>query len=437
MYLQKTIISLIILLTGLSLAGNKPLCNLSIDDCVKLTLKNNPQMRSIEGLLQSGNGNYISNRAGLFPSVNLQAQAGESNGSVNSPTALATPAPSYIANLQIQQLLYDFGKTPSKVSSARNLYNSALFDSATVVRNLILSTVVAYINLIESRSVVEINKETLKQTEDHLRNAQILYDAGRGVKYNVVKAEVDKANADLNLIKSKNTERLNLLQLQNLVGDILDSAVVLSDTVFTKDSLPSADSAFSVAFKNRSDLQSLKMKFLSAQSKTTAARRGRFPSLSISGGYGYKIADIPVDNLHPAWSIGALMGVPLFSGGAQKGAIEQAIGEQKNAEAALNTAQQSITLEIQQQISSCIEAAQRLDISTKAIDQAQLALSLAQERFNVGTGSAVEVADAEIQYENAKIAGIQARCDYRIARARLSNAMGVITFTDNQMEIQK
>jgi outer membrane protein len=436
MHLHKAVFLMSFLLTGLSFAGNGPIGNLSIDDCVRLTLKNNPQMKSVEGTLQSVNGNLLSTKAGLFPSLNLQAQATESNGSINSSTLLSSPASSYTANLQIQQLLYDFGKTPSRVSS-RNLFSAAKFDSATIVRNLILSTVVAYVNLIQSRSVVEINKETLKQTEDHLKNAQILFEAGRGVKYNVVKAEVDKANADLNLIKSKNSERLSLLQLQNLIGDTLDSAVVLTDTLFEKDSLPCADSVISVALKNRSELQSLKMKVFSAQNKVTAAKRGRLPSLSVAGGYGYKIADIPVNNLQPAWNVGAVLGVPLFSGGAQKGAIEQAVGEQKNAEAALNSAQQSIILDIQQQISSCIEATQRIDISAKAIDQAQLALSLAQERFTVGTGSAVEVADAEIQYENAKIAGIQARCDYRIARHKLSSAMGLTTFTYNQTEKQQ
>lgn len=425
MHLQKVFILIVVLLKAFGSTAGAQVSTLSIDDCIRLTLKNNPQMKFIEGMIQSGNGSYISNKAGFFPSLNLQAQALETNGSINSSAVLSSPSPFYNANLQIQQLVYDFGKTPSRVSSSRNLYYAAQFDSATMVRNLILSAVIAYINLVQRHSVVEISIEALKQTEDHLKDAQNLFDAGKGVKFNVIKAQVDRTNAELNLIKSKNSERSCFLQLQNLVAETLDSSLVLNDTLFVKYDLPSDDSIITVALKNRSELQSLKMKLFSAQSKVLVAKRGRLPSLSVTGGYGYKIADIPINNLQPAWNFGAVVGVPLFAGGAIKGAIEQAIGEQKNVEAALLIAQQAIVLDIQQQISSCIEAAQRLEISMNAIEQAQLALSLAQERFNTGTGNAIEISDAQIQFENAKIAQVEAVCDYRIARARLTSAMGV------------
>ncbi|HEX3020075.1 MAG TPA: TolC family protein [Chitinispirillaceae bacterium] len=429
--LKNNVVIVITLLIGLNYAQQKPIGTLSIADCVAMALKNNPQLKGLEGVLQNGRGNLMASRAGQLPQLNFQTQIYGNNGSgISSPSYSS----SYSANLQVQQLIYDFGKTSSKVSSAQSLYNAAQYDSATTIQNLITSTFMAYINLLESRSVVQINREALKQTEDHLNKAQILYDAGRGLKYDVVKASVDKANADLNLSKSRNAERISLLQLQNLTGEIIDSAVLLVDTVFIRSDLPPADSAIIMALQNRSELQSLNMKLQSTNARLTSAKRARLPSLTATGSYGYKVSDFALENLPPSWNIGAILSVPLFTGGAQKGAIEQADGEIKNVEASLITARQAIILDVQQQLSSCTEAIERVDISDKAIEKAKLALSLAQERYYVGSGNAIEVSDAEIAFENSKIAQIQARCDYRIAKFKLSRAMGINLFTNTKME---
>jgi outer membrane protein TolC len=410
-------------------AQKEPVGALSIDNCILLALKNNPQVKGVEGTVQSGKGNFLSNKAGLLPQLSLQAQATEGNGSANS-----SASPFYSANLQVQQLLYDFGKTSARVAGAQSLYNAAQYDSASTIQNLVLLTAVAYINVLECRSLVQINGDALKQTEDHLNKARILYDAGRGLKYDVVKADVDKANADLSLSRSRNAERISFLQLQNLIGETIDRSVIFTDTIFVQSELLPVDSAIALALENRTELHSLNMKLQSADARLLSAKRARMPSLAATGNCGYKISDLPVEKQPPSWNIGAVLAIPLFTSGALQGAVDQAEGERKNAEAVLNTARQTIILDVQQQISSCTEAIERVDISVKTIDKAKLALTLAQERYNVGSGNAIEVADAEIALENAKIAEIQARCDYRIARLKLSRAIGTDLFKNTQME---
>jgi outer membrane protein len=62
---------------------------------------------------------------------------------------------------------------------------------------------------------------------------------------------------------------------------------------------------------------------------------------------------------------------------------------------------------------------QRLSVTQQLLDQANLALDLAQTRYNLGLGSIVELSQAQLQQTQAEISNAQAGYDYRVAEAIL------------------
>jgi outer membrane protein len=58
----------------------------------------------------------------------------------------------------------------------------------------------------------------------------------------------------------------------------------------------------------------------------------------------------------------------------------------------------------------------RLALTKQLLDQAQLALDLSQERYNIGLGSIVELSQAQLNLTSAQIATVTARYDYQTQR---------------------
>jgi outer membrane protein len=64
-------------------------------------------------------------------------------------------------------------------------------------------------------------------------------------------------------------------------------------------------------------------------------------------------------------------------------------------------------------------AYERLAVTQQLLDQANLALNLAQSRYNLGLGSIVELSQAQLQLTQAQISNAQAGYDYRLSLAVL------------------
>jgi outer membrane protein TolC len=70
-------------------------------------------------------------------------------------------------------------------------------------------------------------------------------------------------------------------------------------------------------------------------------------------------------------------------------------------------------------------ADEQIRVTEKAVGQAQENYDLATGRYQVGVGSPLEITDAEVSLANARANYIQALYNYKIAEAKIDNAMGL------------
>ncbi len=79
---------------------------------------------------------------------------------------------------------------------------------------------------------------------------------------------------------------------------------------------------------------------------------------------------------------------------------------------------------MEQDVLKLREAAERMQVASKVVASAQLALDLSEERFRQGVGQALEVIDSELGIANARIQAVQAVSDYRSGEVRLLRVTG-------------
>jgi outer membrane protein len=134
------------------------------------------------------------------------------------------------------------------------------------------------------------------------------------------------------------------------------------------------------------------------------------------------VGDTPVrDPILSNWygAVGVNVGIPIFNG---------FLFSARSREASLRTqAAQERLLDIRNRISRDVRtswlnanaAYQRSFVTQQLLDQASLALDLAQTRYSLGLSSIVELSQAQLQQTQAQIANAQAGYDYRLALAIL------------------
>ena len=111
---------------------------------------------------------------------------------------------------------------------------------------------------LQAQYLEKVDREALAQTEEHLKLAEAFYKAGTQPEYDVTKAQVDVANAKLNLIHSQNQIKVSKLLLENSLGVKIPNEFIITDSLKYDSLKISIDSVKSVALDNRTDLKSLK-----------------------------------------------------------------------------------------------------------------------------------------------------------------------------------
>ena len=277
---------------------------------------------------------------------------------------------------------------------------------------------------LQAQYLEKVDQEALAQTEEHLKLAEAFYKAGTQPEYDVTKAQVDVANAKLNLIHSQNQIKVSKLLLENSLGVKIPNEFIITDSLKYDSLKISIDSVKSVALDNRTDLKSLKLKLAAQKSLVLSVWSQNLPSISAFGNYNWNGFDFP---LYSRWNAGINLSIPIFQGFSVSAQVQQAESQEKNIEASIEQLTLSILSEVQENYLAVIEAENRIAAVKQLVLQAEENFRLATQRYKAGVGSATEITDAQLALSNARYSNIQANYDYLTSLVRLKRSMGLLS----------
>ena len=420
--MRKFILLTIFTLTFLPLFAQENItgAELSLEDCINLTLKYNPSLKAASLNTQVQQNKLAQTRANYLPQVNANASYSRSNQ--EGLTGWGDAQDGYSSSVSATQLIYDFGKTGLTNKIQKNNYYSAQQDEQNTINEVIYKLKQAYYGVLNAQESRNVYAQSVEQYEQQLKRAKAFYSVGTRPKIDVTTAEVNLNNAKLNLIKGENDLKTAYYNLTNVMG-IYDQDP--SFTLTNRDTIPdyniTIEEALKEAKNNRPDLLSLELKLENAKRNVSLAKTGYAPSLTANGSYGWSGQDFP---LYDRWSVGAGINVPIFSGFSTYNQVKEAQNNMQVAYANLTAKEQAILLDIKSCYFDLEEAKTRIPVADLSRKQAQENYDLAIGRYKVGVGNYIEVKDAETTLSNAKLSYIGAVFDYNLAIANLERAMG-------------
>jgi outer membrane protein TolC len=394
---------------------------LSLPEAVKIALETQPQIQSrlydyaaarfrvaqaMSPLLPQLTGTWTAARDRLSFGVGTNAQTFDA---VTSTTA----------RLALSQLLFDFGKTYAATEVARRLADVAKEDVEVQRDLIVLSVKEAYFNLLFGKRLINVQRQALDRAEVNLRAARGFFEVGTRPKSDVTRAEVDVANARLDLIRARNAERLARVALNTGMGIAVGSPTEVED-ILTFVPFPVDHAQLqNEARQGRAEGRQARIRVQAAEATVKQQVRNFLPDITANAFVGGTTTD-----LREIWELGVALNWSIFDGGNKIARYREATATLQSAEAQVKAVDLNIAQEVEQASLNVQEGEERIQAARVAVEFAQENFRLAQGRFDAGVGTIIELTDAQLALTQAQSTEAQALADFRISVSRLERAVG-------------
>ncbi len=196
---------------ALSTAGAQQTAPLTLEESVEHALAHNPRVAASRERIEAAASRIGQASAAMKPQLDVRAGYSDS-----------TPAPrdfrNYSATLSARQLLYDSGETGARTAQARSRRDAITADLRALERDIANEVAHDYLDVLLAQRLVQVAIEVRDQAREHHSLAKARYDAGTVARADVLRAEVEVARAQLDLISAEKRHELALARLRKTLG---------------------------------------------------------------------------------------------------------------------------------------------------------------------------------------------------------------------------
>jgi len=320
------------------------------------------------------------------------------------------------------QLLYDFGRTSSSITAARENLRAREAGTFRTRNRAALEFVSAYFDLLEADELMKVAQEEVTRYEAHRKDADIRRRAGVVTRNEVLQAEVLLADSKQRLLSAENTRSLRAARINSLLLRPLEEPVIPSEITGAPLGEVRLQDAWAAAEKDNPDLRDLDARIRAKEAGVSSVRAEYLPSFYVSGGYEYMQNQYQLheDN----WTVIAGVTINLFGGGATSARTGIARGELASLTLAREKALDAIRLDVQAAYLALESSRKKIDVALAAVAQAEENLRLQRLRYQEGVGTSTEVIDAVTLLTAAETNAWRANYGLKRAEAALLYAMG-------------
>ncbi len=314
--------------------------------------------------------------------------------------------------------------------AGRGLNEAQKLDVALAVR-------IQFYELLKAMRLSEVRDEAVSLAEDQLRRAETLFELGSVARNDVLQARVNLQQARLDQIAARNRVEIERARLNQLLSLPVDTPLRISRAI---DTSPRAaiDSTVVVAeaLTRRPDLAAARESVKAAEASLGAAKASHYPELfgNLNWGTtdGWAIGtSTALDPTRSTWRPTPIPGaaragvsINVFDGLFSEGQVKSAHGNLNAERSRLQQYELAATLEVKESLLGVREATQSIAAATEGVSLAEENLKLAQERYAVGSGTILELDEAQVSLIEARSALVDSWAALFAAEARLERARG-------------
>jgi outer membrane protein len=419
---------------------------LTLQQAVEIALRNNLNVVQSQNNLQAAESQSLAAMGQYLPSVDAsgswrRTQTDQSGyRGVIQGTPVDFPASSETnssvgAGLNAGITVFDFLGREGSVSAASAREAAARHGVVRTRQAIVFQTVSEYLNVLRTEKLVTVAEENLRRDQRQLERIVESNRVGALSLADVYRQQSQVASDELSLISATNNYLKAKADLVALIGmdarreiTFVDASLPTSIDTLEINALRSEFRGLGVlqdrAINARPDFKAALENVNAADGGVTSAYSGYYPALSAFGGYnlnGERFENL-TDNKNLSWGVSARWN--LFDGFLREQQIQSAEVQKRNAEIAKAQTERDVTVEVKKAVLDLDAAMKALQVSDKALVSAAEDRKIAEERYNLGAGTLLDLLVANASYVNAEANRVNAVYGYLTAKYNLEFALG-------------
>ena len=406
--------------------------DLTVDQAVRLALERNQDLLTSGENINAASGQQkqalqlylprISAGAAWSHNFNTTAYFSQTTG-----TVIPGDADDYGVRWVLSQNLIDIASIRT-ISAAGKELEASKFQHQFSRADLVLGTKQQYYVLLAAQELASVNDSALVLSERELKRTESLFELGMVAKSDVLKAQVQVSNSKLDVIRSHGNVIDERAKMARVLGqsptDDLRAADRLTETPVVVDST----AIFQEAVVNRADLQAALSAWEASKLRASAAKAGFLPTISgqiayANGNAGGFQPFAGFDDRTRSAVIG--LNFPLLDGVVgKKGQVQTAQARAEQDRYAYEKKKLDVEVEVRGAINTARQANEGVDVARSGLVSSEEDLKLSQEKYNVGSGTILDLIDSQVALQRARSNYVQALTLVRIAEASLERVRG-------------
>jgi outer membrane protein len=425
-------------LAPLSMAGAQGTVSLgdslrpiSLQEAVSLAQRNAPAAIQARGQLRTAASGVRSAYGAFMPSLSMsmgQSKRSAERFDQNLDRFVSSAAPwTYSTGLSTGLELFDGGRRFAEVKSARAEVDAAEANEVAQRFTIALNVKREYANILAARESEAAARGQLEQAQAQLGAAVARVRAGAATMSDSLRSLIQVGNARLALITAQNNVRVASASLTRLVGTQFMVTAIPSDTTELPQAVFDSAGLMQLALDGpivREAHQALRV----ANAAVVSSRSTYLPTIRMSYNYSGSGTDpyqlTSQGNFRYGTGLSFNLNFPLFNNFGREDQFLRAKIAEDNAEAQLRDARLAAQQSLIQQLGGLRTAEERIRIQQASVLAAQEDLRVMQQRYALSASTLLDLLTSQSQLNQARAALIQARQDYRIARAQIEAIIG-------------
>lgn len=396
---------------------------ITLNKSYQIALNNNEPIQISREKMKEDKQNIAIASSNLYPQLTTKIQHIRQKEFSLSYGGTAVPEDFNLWTINLNQHVYQLGKVWSGKRMAEFSFLSSRFRHIRQVQEILFQVSHRYYNVLLAKRAVEIATNALQRAERQLKRAQGRFEVGVVTRTDVLRAEVQVAQAQEQLENAKNQHHIALEELAMELGinTIPKDIGQPPERQFEKTSM---HELYNKGLKHRQDLLQARKQIQAALEQVHSEKADFFPNISVAGQYMRTDESALYYGDYDDWRFSLNLSYSLFTGGERRASLEQARAQFRQAMTSLERLKREIRTQIRT-IALNIETQERVIAQLKTqVESSKMNYRQITAQFEEGVATAVDQVDAFTTLNEAENRLAQAYYTYQLEIIRLELALG-------------
>ena len=424
---------------------------LKLNDCIEIALQNNKDLNTSRNMARIAELNVKGSYSNILPTITADASGaglkwGKSTYLADvlvgftpdsqaiyeqrTVTSEARSRNAYSAGVTVNQNIFDGGYWWNNIRMNK-IQNKAGKQDLIYTENQVIKIVSQYFyDLLKNKKLLEVYSLAVTRSQDQLNRTQSMFEIGSVAQVDVYRAQVNLGQDQIQYYQQKNTVDQSVQFLNLAMGRDPLTLIDIDTTVTFNPKNVTLDDLLEESVNNQPALRSQELQVRSKEFSVALAKSAFWPSLGARFRYSRDneiLEKIYSDlNLNWSYSIGIGLSWNLFNGFSDQVNLQKTKIDLKNSRLNLADYKRSLRSDIRNLYNSYNAFLEIVKIDQKSLEAAREEYRLANERYRLGSGTSLELREAQVNLTEAEQVLVAAEYNAIITYIELYEAIGKV-----------